>query len=233
MLLTVRRAAALGALTAFALLLLTSTSPGAQGAKYAIKVTKAEPPKGLSAKVAKLLAAEAIQLQDGAGNKICEVWLRKEVPADATAEQVQNGLTYRELKETTVLGAVRFDKDWTDIRKQKVKAGVYTLRLGFQPEDGDHAGVSPAKEFGVLIKASDDPSPATMEPKAMQEKSQKSIDTGHPAVLMLFPNTKPAAAPQLVTTDGKYQVLNTRVPATAAGKKAALGVGLTLVGSVD
>jgi hypothetical protein len=233
MLRTTRRAAALGALTASALLLLAAGSPGAQADKYAIKVVKAEPPKGLGANVAKLLAPEAIELQDGSGGKIATVWLRKEVPADATAEQVQNGLTYRELKETTVLGAVRFEKEWTDIRKQKLKAGVYTLRLGFQPEDGDHAGVSPTKEFGVLIAAAEDTNPATMEPKTMQEKSLKSIESGHPAVLMLFPNTKAPAAPKLTTMEGKYQVLNVRVPATAAGKKAAIGVGLTLVGTVD
>jgi hypothetical protein len=233
MLLTVRRAVALGALAVCALFLPAATSPGAQeGGKFTVKVVKEGPPKELNANVAKLLAAEAIQLQDGSGAKICEVWLRKEVPANATAEQVQNGLTYREFKETTVLGAVRFDKDWTDIRKQKIPAGVYTLRLGFQPEDGDHAGASPTKEFGVLIKAADDTSPATMETKAMQEKSAKSIDTGHPAVLMLYPS-KAAAAPKLMTADGKFQVLHTQVNATAAGKKAVVGVGLTLVGGVD
>src|SRR4051794_25076350 len=157
MLLTAR----LGALTASALLLLSAAPTGAQGGgKFSLKVSKAEPPKELNASIAKLLAPEALLLQDGSGNTICEVWLRKEVPADATPEQVQNGLTYRELKETTVLGAVRFDKDWTDIRKQKVKAGGYTLRLGLQPEGGDHAGVSPPKESCVLVNASGGSTPA-------------------------------------------------------------------------
>jgi hypothetical protein len=230
---TTRGAAALGALTASALLLLTSASPSAQGGKYSVKAVKAEPPKELKGDIAKLLSPEAIQLEGGSGGAVCTVWLRKEVPAEATAEQVQNGLTYRELAQTMLLGAIRFDRDWTDIRKQKVKAGVYTMRLGFQPEDGDHAGASPTKDFVVLVAAAKEKGPGTMEPKELQELSQKSIDTGHPAVFMLYPNPKPGAAPQLEMKDGKYWVVNTKENVLAAGKKTTIGIGLTLVGHAD
>jgi hypothetical protein len=233
MLFTARPAAALGALTASALLLTLAPSRAQEGGKFSIKVTKEAPPSELKGGIAKLLGPQAIELLDGSGNKVCALWLRKEVPADATAEQLQNGLTYRELKETTVVGAVRFDKDWTDIRKQKVKAGVYTLRLGRQPEDGDHAGVSPSKDFCVLVAADKDTGPATMEPKELHEKSMKSIDTGHPAALMLFAVSKAPATPQLGMVEGKYWVVNTRLPVTAAGKKGDLGVGVTLVGSPE
>jgi hypothetical protein len=233
MLLTVRGPAALGALTASALLLLASASPSAQGGKYSVKAIKAEPPKELKGDIAKLLSPEAIQLESGPGSAVCTFWLRKDVPVEATAEQVKNGLTYRELAQTTLLGAIRFERDWTDIRKQKVKAGVYTMRLGFQPEDGDHAGASPTKDFVVLIAAAKEKGAGPMEPKEMQELSQKSIDTGHPAVFMLYPNPKPAAAPQLEMKDGKYWVVNTKESVTAAGKKTTLGVGLTLVGHAD
>jgi hypothetical protein len=224
----------LGALTVAALLLLASAfTPAQEGGKYTIKVVKEKPPADLKAGIAKLLGPEAIALLDGAGNKICDIWLRRQVPADATAEQLQNGLSFRELKETTVLGAVRFDKDWTDIRKQKVKAGVYTLRLGFQPENGDHAGASPTKDFVLLVSAAKDPDPAPMDPMKLQEKSMKSIDTGHPAALMLFPVSKAPAAPQITMMEGKYWVINTRFPVTAAGKNGDLGVGLTVVGSPE
>jgi len=234
MLLTLRRAAALGALTASALLLLASAPTRAQeGGKFSIKVSKEAPPSELKGGIGKLLGPDAIELLDGSGNKVCAIWLRKEVATDATAEQLQNGLSPRELKQTTVLGAVRFDKDWADIRKQKIKAGVYTLRLGFQPEDGDHAGVSPSKDFVALVTADKDTSPATMEPKELHEKSMKSIDTGHPAVLMLFAVSKAPAAPTLGRVEDKYWVVNTRLPVMAAGKKGDLGFGLTLVGTPE
>src|SRR5207302_10698796 len=98
---TTRGAAALGALTASALLLRASASPSAQGGKYSVKAVKAEPPKELKPDIAKLLSPEAIQLEGGSG-AVCTVWLRKDVPVDATAEQVQNGLTYREVAQTTL-----------------------------------------------------------------------------------------------------------------------------------
>src|SRR5262249_26464171 len=119
---TVRRAA-LVALTATAasLLLLASPFTHAQGGKYSIKGVKSDPPKELKASIAQLLSPEAVQLLDGSGKRVCEVWLRKSVAADVTPEQIKNGLTYRDLAETTVLGAIRFDQDATDYRKQKVK----------------------------------------------------------------------------------------------------------------
>ena len=94
---------------------------------------------------------------------------------------------------------MKFEEEWTDYRKQKIKAGVYTLRLGFQPMDGDHMGASPEKNFCLLVGADQDTNPATMEPKTLIEKSMKSIGTGHPGVLMLFENSKLGATPQLVT----------------------------------
>ena len=58
------------------------------------------------------------------------------------------GVTLREVKQTEVIEAVQFHVDWTDYRKQKVKPGVYTMRLGYQPTDGKHtADVSDFQDF--------------------------------------------------------------------------------------
>jgi len=48
---------------------------------------------------------------------------------------------------TTLLGALRVHKTEIDYRKQKLKEGVYTLRLAYQPADGDHMGTAPNAEF--------------------------------------------------------------------------------------
>ncbi len=216
-----------------AALLLGATLTPAQDGKFSIKAEKTAPPGELKPDLAKLLGDNAVQFLDPKGGLICTLWFRKEVPADATAEQVKNGLTYGELKETTFLAAVKFEQPWTDYRKQKIKPGVYTMRFGVQPMDGDHMGASPEKNFLLLVAADQDTSPAPMEPKMLIEKSMKSIGTGHPGVLMLFENSKPAAAPQLVTKLGNHQVLNFRENVSAAGQKAAIGVGLTLVGHAE
>ena len=85
-----------------------------------------------------------------AGKPICDVWFRKEMPTDATPEQVKNGVTYKEVKQTEILGAIQFHKDWSDYRKQKIKTGVYTMRLAYQPSDGKHTpDLADFKEFAL------------------------------------------------------------------------------------
>jgi hypothetical protein len=223
---------------AVAILLLTA-SPAlalAQDKKFSIKTATNEPPKELNESIRKLLANKTVVLYDPAGTAICELWFTKQLSSDATAEQVKNGLTYRELKETSVIGAVRFDDAWTDYRKQKIKSGVYTLRLGFQPMDGDHQGKSAFTEFILLVAAAKDTDPETMSPKGLMELSMRSNALGHPCVLMLFPITKAPAMPKLEETapvagmPKDHWVLEIARPVMAGGSKASIGFGITLVG---
>jgi hypothetical protein len=207
----------------------------AQAPKYSVKTENTAPPKELKDGIRQLLSEKSVQFLDAKGELLAEFWFRKEVPADATPEQVKNGITYQEVPQTTILGAVRFDKPTTDFRKQKVKAGVYTIRLAFQPQDGDHMGTAPYPEFGALIAAANDTSADTMEPKKMQELSTQSIGTSHPAVFLLYPNAKPGAAPQVVAQENNRVVLNTKEAVSVKGKKTdgVLGIGLTLIGHAD
>src|SRR5262245_17525125 len=77
---------------------------------YSIKAVTAPVPKELRAPIAQLLSENAVQFLDAKGSPIAHIWFRKEIPAKATPAQIQNGLTYREVEETTILGAVRFDQ---------------------------------------------------------------------------------------------------------------------------
>src|SRR5689334_24346852 len=110
---------------------------------YSVKTAPTPAPKELKGPVAKVLGDGSVQFLDAKGDLIGELWFRKEVPAKATPAQLKTSLTYRQLEETTLLGAVRFARPVTDYRKQKINPGVYTLRLGFQPMDGDHTGTAP------------------------------------------------------------------------------------------
>jgi hypothetical protein len=217
------------------LLLAATTFAAAQEGKYSIKPGDAAPPKELSEQVRKLLDGKPVQFLDAQGKTVADLWRRKEVPADVTPEQIKNGLTYRELSQTEILGAVKFHQDWTDYRKQKVKAGVYTLRLGFQPADGDHAGSSTYQEFLVAIDAAKDTKPAVMEPEQMVKMSMKTVNTGHPGVFMLFPNPKPAAEPKLEAKPNNHWVLFAKEDVSVKGKKTekGIGLGITLVGHAE
>jgi hypothetical protein len=221
-------------LRATAVVLILASLATAQEDKYRIKTAKTDPPRELSEPIRQLFDSASVQFLDGKGGLVAELWFRKEVPAEATPEQVKNGLGYRDLKETTVFGAVRFAQTWSDYRKQTIKPGVYTLRLGFQPMDGDHMGTSPYPDFLLVSAAAEDKIAGTLEPKALQERSIKTMGTSHPGVLMLFPNNQPGAAPELAAKDNNHLVLNTKVGISVGGKNVgSMGIGLTMVGHAD
>lgn len=220
------------------LTLVAAVAPAlAADAAYSIKTAPAAPPKDLTADIGKLLGDQSIQLLDAKSELVGEFWLRKETPAMATPAQVKNGLTYRELDETVLVGAVRLTQAITDFRKQKINPGVYTLRLAFQPQDGDHMGVSQYKEFFLLVPAKIDDKPAPLaNAKELHELSSKSVSGGsgsHPAVFMLFPNAKPEEAPKLVDKGSGRWTLNFKLPVVAGNEKTALGVSLTVAGHAD
>src|SRR5207253_1684625 len=126
---------------------LAAAAGPAAAAKYSIKTTAAPAPKELKESFRKLLSDQDIQLLDEKGTAIGDVWLRKDVPVKAAADQLKKGLAYKDLEETTVLGVVRFNQPVTDYRKQRIKPGLYTLRFALQPQDGDHMGTAPYNEF--------------------------------------------------------------------------------------
>jgi hypothetical protein len=215
-----------------ALVLSTSSAPAAN--PFSIKATdKAEPPKELKDGIRKLLAEKSVQFLDDKGNQLAEIWFRNELPVKATDAQIQNGLTYQEVSPSTLVGAVRIKDTLSDYRKQKIKGGVYTMRLAIQPMDGDHMGTAPHGEFLLLVPASEDEGKESLEPEKLHELSKKASGTGHPAIFLLFPVAKKdlGKAPALQMREGKHWVLNVTQDITVDGKKkGTLGIGLNLIG---
>ena len=194
---------------------------------YSIKPVTEAAPKELAEPVRKLMGDHAVQLLDAKGEVLAQVWFCKEVPAKAPAGAE---LTYQQLQESTVVGALKVAKQMRDYRKQKVKPGVYTLRYGNQPMDGDHMGTAPYAEFVLACPAAEDKSAAPMETKALHELSAKSTNS-HVAIFLLFPGTGAAAEPKLVNKGEGHWVLFQQLDAKAGDKKAKLPVGLVLIGA--
>jgi len=190
---------------------------------------EAKVPNDVAKPIKELLSDESFQLLDDKGQVLMQVWFRKELPAKATETQIKNGLTYREVPETTLLAVVQFTQPYTDYRKTTIKAGVYTLRLGYQPQDGDHMGTAPHSEFALLSTAAKDQKPDTLEPKALQELSLSATGTSHPAVMLLFPS-KPVEKPALTKEENDHYVLRLKRNVKTDKEKAVIGIGLTLIG---
>lgn len=200
----------------------------AAAADWMAETTKADPPAELAGPVRAVLDGAAVSVSDGA--PVLTVWFRGAVPAKATAEQVLNGLTYREIPDGTLVGAVRFDRPFIDFRKQEVAVGVYTLRFAVQPETGDHMGTAPHQDFLLLVPAAKDAAPDPLEPKALFKKSAAVTGGDHPAVLLLFPHTGTDAAVRVADKAEGVKVLTLRRPVDVDGEKATLGFAVTVAG---
>ena len=201
-----------------------------EDARFTLKPATTAAPSELAEPIRALLGEGSLQVADAKGTLICELWIRKEIPTKATPEQVKNGLTYRELDETMVVGAVRFEQTFTDFRKQRIKPGVYTLRLAFQPATGDHMGTAPYQEFCLVSPAKDDVKPDLMEAKDLHELSAKSTGTAHPSVMLLYPNEKPETQPKLEDKGHDIFVVDFKRPVVAGSEKTSMGFALTVVG---
>lgn len=212
-----------------AAILLADAFSSAADAKLTVKVEEMVPPNELSAAVRGVLDGNAMKVFDDK-KLLCTVWACKSLESKATPEQVKTGLKYAQIDETTIVGAVKFPDEWRDYRKQKIKAGVYTLRLAIQPMDGDHQGTAPFNEFCLLSPAEADKSPDLVEPKEMHKLSSKSVGRKHPGMMLLFPNKKPAEAPAVEPKPKDHFVLSFRVPVVAAEEKTYLGFSLVVIG---
>jgi hypothetical protein len=213
------------------LLALASFTGAADPNKCSVKLASSEAPKELAEPVRQLLSGQSLQVAEG-DKVLWEIWLPKQLAVKATGDEVQKGINYRKLEESTILGVMRVNQAWNSFRKQTIKPGLYTLRLGFQPMDGDHMGTAPFNEFLLLCPAADDKKAAILSHKEVSELSGKAIPGGsHPAVLLLYPNLKPGDKPELANKGSGNWVLNWKTEVAAGGQKGVLGVGFTLFGA--
>lgn len=213
------------------LLVFASFTQAADPNKCSVKLAASEAPKELAEPIRQLLGSQSVQVSEG-DKVLWEVWLPKQLEVQATGDEVKQGINYRKLEESTILGVMRVNQAWNSFRKQNIKPGLYTLRLGFQPMDGDHMGTAPFNEFLLLCPAADDKKPAILSHKDVTELSGKSIPGGsHPAVLLLYPNQKPGDKPELANKGGGNWVLNWKTDVSGGGQKGVLGIGLTLFGA--
>ena len=181
--------------------LLAASFVGAEDGKLTV-VEKA--PAGLADKVSAALNPSGQQVS-AAGGPIGTVWLVKQLEAKADFKpslSVKYPLTPGQL-----VGAIEVVKksEFTDFRGQDVAAGVYTLRYGQQPVDGNHVGTSDLADFLLAIPAKLDTDPALLKmSEAMHKLSAKTSGSNHPAIFSLLPPKPDEKTPALTHDSGKH-----------------------------
>lgn len=212
-----------------ALFVLAVPAGAADPPTLAVSVAKADPPAAVAKDIRAALDPMAVVLKEDGAAKLT-LWFRADIPSGATAEQVANGLTYRELGEGTLVGVVKLEKAFTDFRKQEIPAGVYTMRLAVQPDIGDHKETAPHQDFCLLVPADADKLLEPVEVKELIPLSLKATGADHPAVVLLFPHFGKDGEPKLVTKDGGVSVVQLRRAVAAGDRKSTVGFGVVVAG---
>jgi hypothetical protein len=173
-------------------------APAAQES-YKIETLKEAPPAALAAGVKGTLEAQGYRVVDGQGKAFADFWLRKGVPASGKPDGPKGAILFPVLADGELLGAVKFATEGHDYRDQAIAPGVYTLRYGLQPVNGDHLGVSVNRDYVLLVPAAKDADPAALPRKKLEERSAESAGSSHPAIfLLLAAPEKSPAGPSMV-----------------------------------
>lgn len=187
------------------------------------------PPAELAPAITALLAEGSVSLTSG--DVPLEFWWVKAVPLEHTPAAA---VTWRDVADGAVVGAVKVGAGWSDIRGFVVKPGVYTLRYALQPANGDHMGVSPFREFLLLCPAADD---TIADPAGYQgavDLAKKTVHRAHPSALSLDPPATTKAPLSSVTDDPGLDGVVFSVPTSFEGKDTGtLTFGLILHGTID
>ena len=94
-----------------------------------------------------LVAQEGVSVKSGDG-VVISLWMRS-APFDGEPAS-GFGIRFDNIPEGAFLGVLEFPQRGSDFREQAVPPGVYTLRFGLHPEDGNHMGVAPSRDFALL-----------------------------------------------------------------------------------
>lgn len=94
-------------------------------------------------------------------------------------------MLYPFLTDGELLGVLQFATEGHDYRDQSIAKGLYTMRYGLQPVNGDHLGVSTYRDYSLLLPAAKDQKPDVMPRKQLEQQSALAAGTSHPAVLLL------------------------------------------------
>ena len=160
-----------------------------------------------------LIASEGISVKDGDA-VVMRFWMRTAPFEGDPASGF--GVRFDNVPEGALLGVLEFVEQGSDFREQSVPAGVYTLRFGLHPEDGNHMGVAASRDFGLLAPVEKDLEVSkNFDFDAIVELSA-DVGNPHPTVARLeLPEGD--QGPHLWENDYEHWVLDVAVADTVVG----------------
>jgi hypothetical protein len=192
----------------------------AQDADYRVEPLAEAAPETFSPAIRATLNPAGVRIFTKDGKPFMDVWLRKDIPASKAPGAADGAVQFPFLAEGTLLGAIRYAAEGRDIRDQTIIKGEYTLRYGLQPVDGNHLGVSPFRDFALMLPGEQDQALAPPDMDALFGESAKVSGTEHPATLMLFARKPDDAAKPAIRHDQEKAYWGVMLLAQAAVESA-------------
>ncbi len=188
-------------------------------------------PKGVAPAIAAQLNAVGFQIA-GPKGPVCAIWLVKNVPIRDKFKPTLSVKYPFTPGQLVGLLQVQDKSGYTDFRGQEMKPGLYTLRYGQQPEDGNHVGTSDLADFLLGLPAAKDTDPKPIF--GFDELSQKSAGasgTTHPAIFSMLPAEKPIKTATIShDEDHDFWILNVSTPAKAKTRSTKLNLRFIAIG---
>lgn len=152
---------------------------------YTAQTLNEPAPAEVSVAIRNELGPAGVRVLKG-GEPLVDLWFRKVIPTSDTPPGIAR--SYPNLPDTALLGAARVAGGMTDNRNHSFPKGVYTIRHGLQPQDGNHVGSSEFVDFALLLSAARDQTVAGAfeNPRAMVMQSMNDGGAGHPIVFAML-----------------------------------------------
>lgn len=145
-----------------------------------------EAPQDLPAPIAAKVDPAGFQVKSADG-AVCSIWLLKTNETDPAFTPTLN-VKYP-FKNGQLLGVLEVAEDakFTDFRGQEIDSGVYTLRYGQQPMDGNHIGTSEVSDFLLALPLKQEKGPEAIESfDDLTGRSAEAAGATHPAIFSLL-----------------------------------------------
>jgi hypothetical protein len=177
--------------------------------------------------VKKVLEGKGYRVILDDGSVACEIWLRNGV-ASAPAQKDESGALYSQLAESAFFGVLSFPQAATDYRGEPIKPGAYSLRYELLPNDANHLGVAPYRDFLLLIPVAADPGPdTTVDYRNLVNLSRKATGAAHPGPLSMVQITS-GSAPAVSKDEQDHWVFSAVIKLVSGGD---LPFGLVVKGT--
>lgn len=220
-----------------AVLLASGFGVAADGSDFTLKLEDREPPEELKEDIRAKLDPKVYIISDDEG-PLYQFWFVKELIMEkipAKPQEILSGVAH-----VSLLGAaiVAGDERCIDFRDDVVDPGVVTMRMGDQPQDGNHMGTAPANTFAILTPADRDESVEGFpDHDTLVEMSLEGTIAEHPPILYVQYEKKALDSYPQLTVGGEagqvWNILSLKLPAKVGDETIEIAFELVFDGLGD